>query len=440
MAKLLYLVHRLPYPPNKGDKVRSFNLLRHLAQRHQVYLGCFVDDAEDLARLAEYRQVLEKYCAAVCILPLSPRQARLCSLRALLTGEALSLPYYRQRAMQNWVDGLLAESSLKIDAAVIFSSPMAQYVATHDVPALVDFVDLDSDKWTQYADRHAWPMSWIYRREGEKLLAFERQTALQARHSFFVTDNECQLFLERAPEAAGRVSAVCNGVDAEFFSPEHALASPYPNDEIPLVFTGAMDYWPNVDAVRWFAHEIFPRLQQHQPQLRFYIVGRNPTADVQALAVNNSSIIVTATVPDVRPYLLHAALVVAPLRLARGIQNKVLEAMACARPVIASTTCATPIDAVIGRDFLAAEAVEEWQQTVLSLLDDPQRAKALGLAARQQILARYSWDAHLSAISDYLEQLNPAAVNVETAVEKVVEIAGEKTADGLAVVKIEANA
>lgn len=409
MADLLYLVHRIPYPPNKGDKLRSFHLLRHLAGSHRVHLGCFVDDAEDLARLEEYRKALSKYCVELCILPLSPRWARLGSLRALVTNEALSLPYYRNRALQDWVDGLLADHRRKIAAAVIFSSPMAQYLAGHGLPALVDFVDLDSDKWTQYAAQHPWPFSWLYRREGEKLLTFERQTAQWAQHGFFVTDNECQLFLERAPEASGRVTAVCNGVDAEYFSPEQVLPAPFPGDEIPLVFTGAMDYWPNVDAVRWFAQDILPALKQMKPQLRFYIVGRNPAAEVQALAANDAAVVVTGTVPDVRPYLLHAALVVAPLRLARGIQNKVLEAMAAARPVIASTTCAAPIDAVVGRDLLAAETPLEWQQHIMQLLDQPRQAAELGAAARRRILSHYSWDAHLAGLMERLAQLTAHA-------------------------------
>ena len=396
MSNLLYFVHRLPYPPNKGDKVRSFHLLTHLAARHRVFLGTFIDDPADEA----YVDKVRAYCADVHIVRLSPRAARLASLRGLLGNEALSLPYYRDAGLRAWVARTLRAQA--IDAAVVFSSAMAQYVPDDaSLPTLVDFVDVDSAKWTQYAAQHRWPLSWLYRREGERLLAHERAVARRATRSFFVTENETALFLARAPECAGRVEAMSNGVDADFFSPRHEFASPYADGELPLVFTGAMDYWPNVDAVGWFANEILPALRARWPRLRFYIVGRSPTPAVQALA--GEHVVVTGTVDDVRPYLRHAVLVVAPLRLARGIQNKVLEAMAMGRPVVASRECAEPVDAVGERDFMTAGTVGEYQRQIEILLSSPERASAIGHAARQRVVERYSWTAHLARIDRYLE-------------------------------------
>ena len=396
MSNLLYLVHRLPYPPNKGDKVRSYHLLKHLAARHRVFLGTFIDDPQDEA----YVDKLPEFCADMHIARISPRTARIRSLAGLLGNEALTLPYYRNAGLQDWVERTLREQ--KIDAAVIFSSAMAQYVqGVPDLRTLVDFVDMDSAKWTQYAANHRWPMSWLYRREGSRLLAFERAVAQRATHSFFVTENETELFFRSAPECKGRVDAMCNGVDAEFFSPAHAFPSPYPSGEIPLVFTGAMDYWPNIDAVTWFATEILPQMLQRRLDLKFYIVGRSPTPAVMALA--GERVVVTGTVDDVRPYLQHARVVVAPLRLARGIQNKVLEAMAMGVPVVASQECSEPVDAVPERDFLTAGTVEDYQRQIECLLQSTDRADAMGKAAREQVLARYSWDAHLSNIDRYLE-------------------------------------
>ena len=396
MSNLLYLVHRLPYPPNKGDKVRSYHLLKHLAARHRVFLGTFIDDPQDEA----YVDKLPEFCADMHIARISPRTARIRSLAGLLGNEALTLPYYRNAGLQDWVERTLREQ--KIDAAVIFSSAMAQYVqGVPDLRTLVDFVDMDSAKWTQYAANHRWPMSWLYRREGARLLAFERAVAQRATHSFFVTENETELFFRSAPECKGRVDAMCNGVDAEFFSPAHAFPSPYPSGEIPLVFTGAMDYWPNIDAVTWFSTEILPQMLQRRPDLKFYIVGRSPTPAVMALA--GERVVVTGTVDDVRPYLQHARVVVAPLRLARGIQNKVLEAMAMGVPVVASQECSEPVDAVPERDFLTAGTVEDYQRQIECLLQSTDRADAMGKAAREQVLARYSWDAHLSNIDRYLE-------------------------------------
>lgn len=396
MSNILYLVHRLPYPPNKGDKVRSYHLLKHLAAKHRVFLGTFIDDPQDEA----YVEQMPQFCAGMHIARLSPKFAKLRSLRGLLTNEALTLPYYRDQQLQDWVDRTLRDQS--IDAAVIFSSAMAQYVqGAANLRTLVDFVDVDSAKWSQYAPNHRWPLSWLYRREGARLQAFERSVAQKADHSFFVTDNETGLFCASAPECREHVSPMCNGVDSDLFSPEHELASPYGEGEIPLVFTGAMDYWPNIDAVSWFAQEILPALLARWSRLRFYIVGRSPAPAVQALA--GDRVVVSGTVPDVRPYLRHAAVVVAPLRLARGIQNKVLEAMAMGLPVVASQECAGAVDAVSGRDFLTAASVEDYQQQIEFLLRSPEHAAAMGKAARDQVLARYSWASHLSVIDRYLE-------------------------------------
>ena len=404
MANLLYLVHRLPYPPNKGDKVRSYHLLRHLSAQHTVFLGTFVDDPQDEAHVPTVRAL----CAELHVARLHPRRAKLRSALALLGDQALTLRYYRDAGLAQWTERLAQRHA--IDAVVVFSSAMTQYAQRMpQIPMLVDFVDVDSAKWSEYADKHRWPMSWLYRREGESLLAYERLVAMQARRSFFVTERESALFGRLAPECAAKVDTISNGVDAEFFSPHAGRPSPFvaahPNpgsteSAIPIVFTGAMDYWPNIDAVVWFVGDIWPALRRRWPQLRFYIVGRSPPAAVQALA--GDSVVVTDTVPDVRPYLQHAAVVVAPLRVARGIQNKILEAMAMARPVVAAQSCVAAIDAQAGRELLGAESVADYVTAVTRLLEDPQEADRIGAAGRQRVLASYSWAAHLSRIDRYL--------------------------------------
>ena len=395
MANILYLVHRLPYPPNKGDKVRSYNLLKHLASQHRVFLGTFIDDPDD----EPYIATLRKLCADVFVAKLDPRRAKIRSLNGLIAGDPLTLRYYRDASLQDWVDATCKHQ--KIDAAVIFCSAMAQYVENmRRLPTVVDFVDVDSAKWTQYADKHRWPMSWLYRREGEFLLAYERHIASQAARSFFVTESEAALFTSLAPECNVRVEAMCNGVDSDYFTPDPERISPYTADETPIVFTGAMDYWPNVDAVAWFAKEVLPGLLVQHPNARFYIVGRSPTPEVEALA--NEHIVVTGTVPDVRPYIQHAAAVVAPLRIARGIQNKILEAMAMERPVIASTECAAAVDAVFGQELLTASTPENYIAAINTLLDDQSKSIAIGQAARQRVIERYSWAAHMSGIDHYL--------------------------------------
>lgn len=399
MGNLLYLVHRLPYPPNKGDKVRSYHLLQHLRARHRVFLGTFVDDPQDEA----YVDTVRGLCTELCAVRLQPTAAKLRSLGGLLAGRPLTLDYYASGALRDWVGQVVARE--RIDAVVVFSSAMAQFVpASLDVPVLVDFVDVDSAKWTQYAGQHRWPLSWVYRREGVRLLAYEREVTARAARAFFVTDKEVALFCGMAPECADKVEASGNGVDADFFAPEAARASPFAAGETPVVFTGAMDYWPNIDAVTWFTAEILPRLRAALPSLRFYIVGRSPPPSVSALA--SDTVIVTGTVPDVRPYLQHAAVVVAPLRVARGIQNKILEAMAMARPVVAAQTCVEAIDARVGSELVAAEEVEDYVREIVALLADPARADAIGAAGRQRVLRAYSWSARLAAMDPHLE---PAA-------------------------------
>ena len=392
--KILYLVHRLPYPPNKGDKVRSYHLLKHLAARHEVHLGSFIDDPDDEQHLPRVREL----CADLHVARLNPRTARLLSLRGLLSGEALSLPYYRDAGLQAWV--ARSHARVRFDAVVVFSGVMAQYVPA-GLRQLVDFVDVDSAKWRDYAPEHAWPLSWLYRREFGKLLAFEQRVAAQSQCSFFVTDNEVALFRELSPGRELRLAALGNGVDAEFFAPDAARPSPFAAGELPLVFTGAMDYWPNVDAVTWFVREMLPGLRERFPALRFHIVGRSPAPAVQALA--SDIVNVTGTVPDVRPYLQHAAAVVAPLRLARGLQNKVLEAMAMARPVVAAGTCVRAIVAEAQAGLIPADDVGGYIASVAALLADRASADAAGHAARRFVLGAYSWDAHLAGLDRHLE-------------------------------------
>lgn len=392
---LLFLAHRIPWPPNKGDKLRSFNILRHLAMRHRVFLGTFVDHPDDLPHVAR----LAEWCVEAKVVRLHPAVARLCSLRGLAGGEALSLPYYRRTALRRWVDATIAREG--ISQAVVFSGPMAQYVAGAALDTVVvDFCDVDSAKWTQYAARRGGPLAWLYRREGERLLDFEQAAASRAAAALFVTEAEAQLFRRAAPHVSERVRVMQNGVDAAYFSPAHVFDCPWPAGGPVLVFTGAMDYWPNVDAVCWFAGEILPALRKRVPGLRFFIVGMNPAPAVRALAC--ADIGVTGAVPDVRPYLAHAAAVVAPLRVARGIQNKVLEAMAMGRAVVVSRDAAAGLAGEGGQAWLAAGETDEFCAALAALLADPPGAARIGRCARAIVERYYSWDAHLGVLDTLL--------------------------------------
>ncbi|MDR1853407.1 MAG: TIGR03087 family PEP-CTERM/XrtA system glycosyltransferase [Azoarcus sp.] len=393
---LLYLTHRIPYPPDKGDKVRSFNILRHLARSHRVFLGTFVDDPDDYRHL----ETLKEWCAGVRAVVIEPRRRKLASLRALANGEALSLPYYRSPTLRRWA----METAVweHISAALAFSGPMAQYLA---LPGLkktaVDFCDVDSAKWTAYAASRRWPLSWLYRREGRLLADFERRAAQAATVGFFSTAAERELFASAAPDVGDKTRVMGNGVDAEYFNPEREWPNPYPPGGPVLLFTGAMDYWPNVDAVRWFAREILPLVRERRADARFWIVGRNPTAAVWALA--GDAVTVTGAVPDVRPYLAHADVVEAPLRIARGIQNKVLEAMAMARAVVVADAPARGLGAKAGEECEVAANAETFAAATLRLLEYAGRRVTMGRQARAAVLARHGWEAQLAALDEVFD-------------------------------------
>jgi sugar transferase (PEP-CTERM/EpsH1 system associated) len=289
----------------------------------------------------------------------------------------------------------------KLDRVMVFSSPMAQYAEKYpQARRVVDLCDVDSDKWRQYAAKKSWPMSWLYRHEADALLAYERHVAKTCDAALFVSSPEADLFRTLAPESDAKIGFFNNGVDTDYFSPERDYERPYASDERALVFTGAMDYWPNIDAVQWFAAEIFPKLLATMPNLRFVIVGARPAPAVQALA-QQAGVIVTGTVPDVRPYIHHAEIAVAPLRIARGIQNKVLEAMAMGRPVIVSPQALEGIAAEPGADLLLADGADAFVATISALLAAPN--PNLGAAARANVQQQYSWPSKLSRIEERLE-------------------------------------
>jgi polysaccharide biosynthesis protein PslH len=397
MEPLLFLAHRLPFPPNKGDKVRSYHMLRHLAGRYRVFLGAFVDDPSDWKHV----ETLRALCADVHVEALVPWSQRLRSTVGLLRGDALSLEYFRSGRLQRWVNNVVGRE--RVARAYVYSSPMAQYLA--DLPRIrcfLDFVDMDSAKWGEYALRRPWPLSALYKREAARLLAYERQVAARAECPIFVTDEEADLFRNAAPECASRVVAIRNGVDNEYFSPSHDFASPFPGGEHPIVFTGAMDYWPNIDAVAWFAREVLPEIRRRDPLSRFYVVGMNPDATVRRLA-SDAGLVVTGRVDDVRPYLRHARVVVAPLRVARGIQNKVLEAMAMAKAVVATAPTVAALSARHGSELEVAVDAPEFCDKLLALMD-PDRADRMGKLARARVLLDYTWTSSYARLDALLER------------------------------------
>ncbi|HEX2763750.1 MAG TPA: TIGR03087 family PEP-CTERM/XrtA system glycosyltransferase [Allosphingosinicella sp.] len=392
MSEILFLAHRIPFPPDRGDKIRSFHELKHLAGLGRVHLACFADDEADAAHLTGLREALGGALGEAHVeVRRSGRAAA--GARALLEGKPVSLTLFDSARFRAFVAGMLRERP--IGAVFVFSGQMAQFVPeVMSARFVMDFGDVDSAKFEEYG-RQSGAMAAIHRREGTKLAAFEREVAARADVSLFVSEAEAALFRDRSGLASADVRALQNGVDLEYYDPSAAF--PKIDEAAPLiVFTGQMDYAPNIDAVRWFAEDVLPLLAA----ARFAIVGRNPPEAVRRLA--RERVVVTGSVPDVRSWLVAADVVVAPLRIARGIQNKVLEAMAMARPVVASPAAFEGIEAEPGRHLVVADGADAQAAAISSLLADPGRARTLGAAARQRMVEAYRWEARLAPLADIL--------------------------------------
>jgi sugar transferase (PEP-CTERM/EpsH1 system associated) len=388
MTETLFLAHRIPFPPDRGDKIRTFHELKHLAGLGRVHLACLADDEADAANLAGLREAIGPALgeAHVEVRRISKVAA---GARALIEGRPVSLTLFDSGALRGFVERMLATG--RIGTVFAFSGQMGQFVPEKlSARFVMDFGDVDSAKFEAYGAEGG-AMGPVNRREGRLLAAFERSVAERADVSLFVSEMEAELFRRRSGLESADIRALHNGVDLDFYDP----GAPFPRIEerSPLiVFTGQMDYAPNIDAVRWFADEVMPML----PEARFAIVGRKPPEAVLKLAGPRT--IVTGAVPDVRSWLAAADVVAAPLRIARGIQNKVLEAMAMARPVVASPAAFEGIEAEPGHHLLVAAEAEAQAEAVTALLEDPERASSMGKAARRRMEEVYRWEARLAAL------------------------------------------
>ena len=392
-SDILFLAHRIPFPPDRGDKIRSWHLLQHLSRLAKVHLACFADDEADAAHLSALRKALRRRLGEAHVEVRRAGKAA-AGARALIGGRPVSLTLFDSRALRRFVGDMLASG--RIGTVFAFSGQMAQFVPQGLAQRFVmDLGDVDSAKFAQYAEEGAGPMRWVHRRESELLFAFERATAARADVTTFVSDDEAALF--RARTGLGNIRAVSNGIDMDFFNPTAKFPALDPaerGDGPILLFTGQMDYPPNVDAVRWFVREVLPRIRG----ARFVIAGRNPVAEVRRLA--GAQVQVTGATADMRSWLAAADVVVAPLRIARGIQNKVLEAMAMARPVVASPAAFEGIEADRGRDLIVADGAAPMAAVIGRLLANPEKAAELGLSGRLCVERSYSWDQRLAPLTE----------------------------------------
>jgi sugar transferase (PEP-CTERM/EpsH1 system associated) len=410
-VNLLFLAHRLPYPPNKGDKIRSFHVLQYLAKRHTVHLGTFVDDPADFEHVARVEELLEGRCK---IIGLPGWAARLKMAAALATGAPLSTACFYSTAMQNWVDELVDGG--RIDKAVLFGSAMAPYLLDHKTfgaeRVILDMVDIDSDKWRQYARTSTGLLRMIYRREAQKLQQLECRAAQSFDATLLVSDFERQSFCAIESVPAERIHTGRNGVDLEHFDPAADLANPFAPGRYPIVMTGRMDYRPNAEGAIWFVDQVLPIVCKTIPNAVFYIVGAEPRPEL--IARNSPHVVVTGAVADIRPWLRHAALAVAPLHKARGVQNKVLEAMAMGKVVVATTPATRALDFTVGRELLVADTATSFARHICDVYGSHGRPE-VAAAARRHVEEHYGWDDNLAIVDALLRTARDASQSMSHA-------------------------
>ena len=385
-SEILFLAHRIPYPPDKGDKIRSWRLFQHLTEKCDVHLACFIDDKRDRA----HKDFLQSMCKSAAFVEINKLVCTAKSLRGFCVSRPLSLAYYQSREMREAVARMRARP---LAAEIVFSSAMAQYIErpVNDRKRIVDFCDADSEKWVEYAQKADGVMKRVYAREGRLLAAAETMIANWADASFAVTPAEAILF-NRRPSLKREVAWWSNGVDTEYFDPDGAYETLEAAPDV--VFVGAMDYRANIEAALFFVEKVWPEIRRQAPQARFAVVGSNPVRDIQKLHGING-VVVTGRVPDVRPWLQQAKAAVAPLRVARGVQNKVLEAMAMAKPVVATRAAATGLRVTDGENIFIADDPAIAASTLAALLNDAALARRVGASARQAVVDIYDWDAQL---------------------------------------------
>jgi len=399
---ILYLSHCVPYPPNKGEKIRAFHQIRLLSRENTIHLACVARQREDLDHLKELR----RYCASIdWVYRKKSMPRRILATLALLAGKPFAF-YSRE------LEGRIAQKlrSEKFDRIYVFTASMAEYIRqVSGIPKVMDFVDVSSELWRDYANYHSIPFSWLCRLKAERLARYEDEVARLFDHSVFVSEKEASLFRRRGSNC--RVSVIPNGVDLEYFSP---LRDGSLQPEPPIIaFTGTMDYLPNVDAVAYFCRSVFPLIRGVLPQAHFHIVGRNPAARVKKLG-REPQVTVTGSVPDVRLYLARSRVVVAPFRLGRGIQNKILEAMASGIPVVGTTTAFQGLEVkkAAGFRIVHDHDPDKFAEEVLRLLKDLDWWRSCSLRARSYAHRFYGWEDQASRLNRLLRELEPEPLNL----------------------------
>ncbi len=396
MGGILFLAHRVPFPPDRGDRIRAHHLLKALARLGPVHVGCFSDGESEAAR-AELIGIAASHCIAPCTKPLP-----LAGIEAVLAGKPVSLTAFHSRRLEAWVRDTVATQA--IDAIVVFSGQMGQYIPEDfEGRVVIDLCDVDSAKFESYAA--AGERVWLNAREARLLAREEERLGHRADATLLISAAEAALYRRRLSDPAGvKVEVIGNGIDAQYFDP--AATAPHPEMTRAkgphFVFTGQMDYRPNEQAALWVIESLMPVLRARMPEAMFHVVGRNPT---RALMAHHGTpgVHVWGEVPDVRPFLAAADAVLAPLLIARGVQNKVLEAMAMAKPVVLTLEAATGIAADDSSHWLVCPPDPVVMAARIEyLLSASEAADRIGANARRFVLERHDWKAMLAPLAALL--------------------------------------
>lgn len=400
--QILFLAHRIPYPPDKGEKIRAFHELRYLASRHKVDLFCF----EDSTSGPEDRQFVQRICREVYVEVLPKPLRFLGMVRSLLTGRPVSFGFFYSRSFGKKVRQALSRS--KYDLIFVYSSSMGQYLPDPaPVPVVVDFVDADSHKFMQYAALSRPPRAWLYARESRTVAAAEHALGRIARVSIAVTEHEANQLRASAPTTFD-VAVVANGVQVPDVSEEQL--NPGIRDLQPFaVFVGTMSYRPNSDAAIYFAREVFPLVRRRHPELKFVIVGRHPGSSVRRLG-NIPGVIVIGWTPDVYQYFRHAEVSVAPFRISQGFHTKIAESLAVGTPVVTTRRAMASIGLSEREGLFTADTNEQFAERVSFVLQDSLLRRELRINA-PAVRQRLSWDGPLRILEDMLAQAVNKSVN-----------------------------
>jgi sugar transferase (PEP-CTERM/EpsH1 system associated) len=396
---VLYVTHRVPFPPDKGDRIRNYSVLRQLAAGADVYLSAPADEPVTDAVRGE----LARLCKGIGLVPAAGWKRWVRAAWSFASGRSLSEGAFDDPALGHMVEGWA--KSIPFDAAVVSASYLAPYLRRYGldrVPGFVDVVDVDSQKWFDYAKAARGPKRWVYRCEGARVRKLERSLPRWAAACSLVSRHEADVFESVA--GPGSATVATNGVDLDYFTPTEVAEDP------ACAFVGALDYRPNVDAAVWFASKIWPAIRAGRSDAEFRLIGRKPVPAIERLA-GIPGVRLVGPVPDVRPYVASAAVVAAPMRLGRGLQNKVLEALAMGKAVVASPPALAALGTVPGVHLVLAETPAEWTRAIRELLDDPDRRNRLGTAGREYVRQHHDWGRCLRPLTDLIfAAAAPAAV------------------------------